>query len=154
VTVCQMPFGPVVAIDQGDSQRPVLGREPADLDILAFDYCERDHVGGSVSLDHFLFEAAVPEAASHRLHSLGSEFGGARVFATEGGRQREVVGVGDQRAVPLQVPAHQRPARLFGSLDEVGDSLIGVKSRRTVTPGTGTPKVRKGRAAASLGLFT
>src|SRR5687768_17183654 len=33
----QPPFGPFAAIDQGDAQRPVLGRQAADPDVGPFD---------------------------------------------------------------------------------------------------------------------
>ncbi len=43
--VHQPPFGTVAAIDQGDAQRPILGRQTADLDMLPFDDREDHHVG-------------------------------------------------------------------------------------------------------------
>jgi len=45
MAMCQPPTGPVAAIDQGDAQRPILGRQTSDLDMGPFNDRKNHHVG-------------------------------------------------------------------------------------------------------------
>ena len=118
------------AIDQGDAQRPILGRQAADLDMGAFDDRKHHHVGRAVGLDHL--QLSVPFLKNRPIASQRSLVMSApRVGLPPNGdiSVKSCVSVISAQVV-VDVPAHQRRIRFLGSPDEFGDLLI-VGSTRT-----------------------
>jgi hypothetical protein len=68
--VHQPPFGSFAAIDLGDPQRPILGRQTSDLTMLPFDHRKHHHVITDAGLHQFHFRRAGLEELRQRRQLL------------------------------------------------------------------------------------
>src|SRR5829696_10031476 len=99
-----LPPRSVTAKDPGDTQRPVLLRQPADLAVLSFDGHQHDQIAGRVGRYHLQVRVTALKEALQGLEALGGGVDAAFRFSAERRHEGVVVAGLDQREVGAHVP--------------------------------------------------
>jgi hypothetical protein len=123
MSIHQLPFGAITAVDLRDPQRPFLVRQTTHLPVLSLDHDENNKVARCVCLHYLQPCLAGFEVVSRLKQALASVLipGG---LSAEGVHQHEPWRMGRECEVAVHVSAHERRRSLVSALNQFAKLLV------------------------------